>query len=729
MAAPSYSSDAPLASRDGDLFDRWPFAKRVAHVLRDRRDASSLVVGLYGTWGEGKTTVLNFIEEALADADDMAVVRFNPWRFGDEDALIRRFFDSLAEGVDQKLKTKGDVARAAASKVLSVLSASLSGAIPGLSAAAETLDVDLSKLVPNVSEVSLAALRDRLSEILREAKVRVVVRIDDIDRLDKDEVQAVFRLVKLSADFENVAYVLALDPDVVAAALQERYGPGQPRAGYDFLEKIVTVPLQIPPARPDVLFEMCAEAVEETLSIAGLELGRDRDRFVEAFRSGLLPAVETPRMAIRYGNAVRFALPILIGEVNPADQLLIEGMRVVYPDLYKYVRAHPEVLLFQEPGFLSGFGDSDDVIEASERDVELAVREHAPSHQASAHRLIASLFPTPASDREYEISSMRSDRRIGSEWYFERYFTYAVSGDAVSDAALAEIVSVAEAGDADRCTAMLTELLNEKSKKRVAGLLGLRLPTVSPRAFPALAVSLARRLNDFSDRPELLDFSLRRKVAVAMSQMVSEVQPEPDRLALAKRVLTEIPSLYGAWEFWDDLLPLFEPNDAEELTATFTERLTARALADPLHLSEASGASRLYGTWAKLTSRDEVLDHLRLRLKQHPDEAVLLLRKQALSGWPSGADEPRIVEFNRETYEFVRTYMDPDDIAEALAGVYDASALDLGYVNLGHIRVGAAGTEGVSIDEGLARQFMFVHRRALAEAEAEETVGDAPETD
>ena len=73
--------------------------------------------------------------------------------------------------------------------------------------------------------------------------------------------------------------------------------------------------------------------------------------------------------------------------------------------------------------------------------------------------------------------------------------------------------------------------------------------------------------------------------------------------------------------------------------------------------------------------------------------------------------------------------MDPDDIAEALAGVYDASALDLGYVNLGHIRVGAAGTEGVSIDEGLARQFMFVHRRALAEAEAEETVGDAPETD
>lgn len=109
--AAAFSSDQPLTTRADDRFNRWPFAERVAHVLRDRREPSSLVVGLYGTWGEGKTTVLNFVEEALADTDRVVVVRFNPWRFGDEAMLVQRFFESLAEAIGASLKTKGDLAK------------------------------------------------------------------------------------------------------------------------------------------------------------------------------------------------------------------------------------------------------------------------------------------------------------------------------------------------------------------------------------------------------------------------------------------------------------------------------------------------------------------------------------------------------------------------------------------------------------------------------------------
>ncbi|GGP06656.1 hypothetical protein GCM10010992_27440 [Cloacibacterium rupense] len=50
-----------------------------------------LVIGLYGVWGEGKTSVLNMIQNDLEEKDDIFVVKFNPWIFKDEDFLILNF--------------------------------------------------------------------------------------------------------------------------------------------------------------------------------------------------------------------------------------------------------------------------------------------------------------------------------------------------------------------------------------------------------------------------------------------------------------------------------------------------------------------------------------------------------------------------------------------------------------------------------------------------------------
>ena len=85
---------------------------------------------------------------------------------------------------------------------------------------------------------SIDDLRGRVSAILRESGRRVVVIMDDIDRLDRTEIQAIFRLVKLTGDFENTAYVLAFDERMVAGAVGEKYATGSGNAyeaGLDFL--------------------------------------------------------------------------------------------------------------------------------------------------------------------------------------------------------------------------------------------------------------------------------------------------------------------------------------------------------------------------------------------------------------------------------------------------------------------------------------------------------------
>jgi predicted KAP-like P-loop ATPase len=79
-----YADDAPLKDPSLDELDRWQFSQGIAQTIASRRDPTSIVVGIYGSWGQGKSTVINFIESELkSNYSDVIYVRFNPWMLGD----------------------------------------------------------------------------------------------------------------------------------------------------------------------------------------------------------------------------------------------------------------------------------------------------------------------------------------------------------------------------------------------------------------------------------------------------------------------------------------------------------------------------------------------------------------------------------------------------------------------------------------------------------------------
>jgi hypothetical protein len=100
-----YLSDAPIFDVDEDKFDRAEFAKRIAATIGSKIDPSSIVIGLYGPWGDGKTTVLNFVQNELNRFDSVICFKFNPWRFEDESVLLTTFFETLATVLQRKLST------------------------------------------------------------------------------------------------------------------------------------------------------------------------------------------------------------------------------------------------------------------------------------------------------------------------------------------------------------------------------------------------------------------------------------------------------------------------------------------------------------------------------------------------------------------------------------------------------------------------------------------------
>ena len=183
--------------------------------------------------------------------------------------------------------------------------------------------------------------KKRIEKELETAQRRVLILIDDVDRLEKSEIHALFRLVKLTADFKYTSYILAFDKDVVAASLQDRYSSTVSNAGEAFLEKIIQVPLHLPVVEKQILREFCFQAVDESISLAGISLSEHQvQEFARNFICAFDDCLTTPRKAKLYGNILLFSLPILQGEVNPVDLMLIEGIRIFCPSLYETIRAN-----------------------------------------------------------------------------------------------------------------------------------------------------------------------------------------------------------------------------------------------------------------------------------------------------------------------------------------------------------------------------------------------------
>lgn len=208
------------------------------------------------------------------------------------------------------------------------------------------LNINSENIGKALSEVDLESLKERVNEFLAESSKTIVVFIDDIDRLDKSEIFSLFRLVKLTADFSKTVYILSFDKDMVASAMGAMYGEGNTKSGYDFLEKIIQVPLIIPKAQPNDLKDYCFELVDKAIKESNIELTEDEvKRFVSVFTDKILLRLKTPRLAVQYKNSISFSLPLLKGEVNHVDLLLLEAIKIFYPKHYEFIKNNSHYLL------------------------------------------------------------------------------------------------------------------------------------------------------------------------------------------------------------------------------------------------------------------------------------------------------------------------------------------------------------------------------------------------
>ena len=223
-AKPHFGDD-PIVSEDKDLLGRLGFITGVYDRIASYDLSESHVFGLYGAWGEGKTSVLNLLKNRFRDNSDFILVEFDPWYYSSNEAIVSGFFDTLLTTINQSFFFPG--LKRALIKYGDVLGSGVN----------KVLGVDLHFWQ---RDESVAKLRERVQTCIQQTGKRLLIVIDDIDRLQNPtDMFMVLRLVKLAGNFENTIFVLSFDPRIVMSAVNQTKDK-------DFLEKIVQSPIDLP---------------------------------------------------------------------------------------------------------------------------------------------------------------------------------------------------------------------------------------------------------------------------------------------------------------------------------------------------------------------------------------------------------------------------------------------------------------------------------------------------
>ncbi|QLG88552.1 NTPase KAP [Chitinibacter bivalviorum] len=675
-----YIADQPINSKAEDRFNRASFATRIAETIATRADPSSIVLGLFGPWGDGKTSVLEMMQETLLSYPNAIVVRFNPWHFQNEDLLLRGFFATLADAMGQSLPSMKEKAGELLQKYGSVLSlASLTvGGVVQITPGNTAKDVGEA-----MSNVGLDELRTRIERMLDEASKRLIILIDDIDRLDREETHAIFKLVKLSASFRHTSYVLAFDDVVVSAALGERYGAGGSPAGRAFLEKIIQVPLHLPPVDENSLRQLALEGIQNALNQAEIELTQPQvDTFVRYFDDALLPRLETPRRAKLLSNALMFALPILKGEVNPVDLMLIEGIRVMYPNLYTGIRENSELFLRGEREHRGSLQEAASRVSSL---IEQTTPELTTDERATVKsRLLEPLFP--------RISSMGyggewdeiwgAEQKVSSSQYFKRYFTYSVPTGDIPDAHITMLCETAPTSSDTEKQALLEAFAARQGLPRVISKLRQREQSLTQAQASALITAFALNGNLLPrERGMMILADTRAKAGMLIAGLLRQIPAGELRQAEAERAIRiALPVSFSMecirWiRHYEDSPPekrVLADEGEVPLRTILTTRIEEADTESPLFIAHPKDATSLYWHWANETSAAHVQQRLEALFSATPEQLDAFLACYVGEAWGIESGLPRPADFERRQYDLVSQLIPAERVASNLRLRYGA---------------------------------------------------------
>jgi len=736
---PKYNTDKPVHVEEEDFFKRYGFAKRIADSIKSHKSPDCVVFGISGAWGEGKTSVLNFIETELSSSHpDIICLRFNPWRYSNENTLLESLFISLAQkiketitdkkekkelfGPEKFVKNDDDPLKTDGENVGDLLKeyGKASASLIGLGRAVGTLGEGLSS-------INIEKRKERIENILEKTGRRLIVFIDDIDRLDKDEIYSIFKIVKLTGDFKYMTYILSFDNNMVASAIGERFGGGDIKAGRNFLEKIIQVPLQIPKAQHTLLKDFCFKVIESALRESEVVLLEEEvKRFFTEFSSHVLSRLKTPRLAVRYGNSLQFLLPMMKGEVNVVDFMLIEAIKIFFPEFYEFIKNNSGYFIYA----YINVQDGEKINRIKSFANELS-KDYSDADRAGIQSLLQNIFPQLNDVYRSRPSHMYIDdsglddwyneKRICSPKYFDRYFTYSIQEGEISDVEFEKILSELDTSNVQDLNKKFEDVINSASASDFLTKIRSREKTYSWEEAQKISKAIVLIGDKFlkDDHNTFFGYySPLLEAAMFVSKLIDKGENNGLKIKLAKELTKSTKSFEFAYQIHSGLVSnnykdkIFSTDECNDLSRVLIDKAIEESKESSIFEEfDFIKIRYLLIYWHNL-DESGLKSYIRMILGKDKSKVVSLIEYFTPIGRSSAHPEPYKDDFSKDEYDWMAQIFEMDYIYQVLQETVE-NEIDISDV----VFAPHKGIPNPS-SENILKQFVHWHKKAIEEEES-----------
>jgi len=583
--------DEPITHESEDLLDRKQFVEDFYNQIIKYPFPDSFVFGLYGTWGEGKTSVLNLLKNKLYQNDDVIVFEFDPWYFSSQDALIKGFYEGLYAALNKRFFLPN--IKRLFSRYHRILSA-------GLKLSGINIDVGLS-------QESLEDLKEEIQRWISLTGKKVVILIDDVDRLqDKDEILQIFKIVKLSGRFKNTIFVMTFDPNIISSYLENVVSVDP-----SFLDKIVQSPVRLSAIDQAMIDRFLFYSFPDQGHISAidrlfqkLEIDQERVKafdkdFIYLYEAQIKRLFPTFRYAKRYLNGLYSTLPVIKNEINLQDFLVLELIRIFYPEVYEDIWEHPwyyipsgwsEKMYILSP-FGLGFNEDQKYEKIREHITKIVDRQDKSEVLLELLKVIffvevKNAFGTKTG-HDNVSHTYRAEKKITHPDVFPKYFMLKVPSTELPDETVESLISIWDNTESTTLESKIIEdlkkFLQEKKLLELLNKLIIFLPRFTPNVAKSLIRSLYKNINLFpkEGRKDFWRSEFDRAKSL-MLHLINEKIENTEIESILKEIINETPSFELAVgvvlscrrERGGSLFNIYENIEIDKLQKILSERLS-----------------------------------------------------------------------------------------------------------------------------------------------------------
>lgn len=335
-------NDQPIKNAKEDLLNRASFAEDFADTILSYSNEINNVISINGEWGSGKTSLINMTKESLNNKiyeksingnsklnTKYKIVDFKPWNALDENAIITQFFSALTyeKNVKKIKKIFNFIIKPLWNLIIFLLSFTKIG----------TPLTKINDLLIKYSksflkgDTTLIEKKEILNNNLLKYKGKIIVFIDDIDRLNKSEIRLLIQLIKAVCDFPNIIYILSFDKSIVSSALSDV----QSLDGNAYLEKIIQLSIDIPKIDEITLQNYLFGHLNVIISKYNIDF--DDVRFNYIFTHGFSKYFNNLRNVNRFINSINFKVCKYVKVLDFVDFVTIEAISLFEPNLLSII--------------------------------------------------------------------------------------------------------------------------------------------------------------------------------------------------------------------------------------------------------------------------------------------------------------------------------------------------------------------------------------------------------